>query len=225
MKNKFILILLLALPVLIYLIFATATHNQLFLPTISRQNKELPKWESLDKSSVTLSNKITILGFVGNNVKRSEGNIFNLNQKIYDKYVGFKDFQIVMVVPQGQQEEVKVLIEKLSGFTENMTAWKFVFAKPNEIQDYFNSFHLKNVKLDDNLGTSEVIIIDKDRNHRGRKGKNKQGIEEYRESYNTISAADLHNEMTDDVKILLREYRLALKRNKSKEDFRYHEKK
>ena len=30
-----------------------------------------------------------------------------------------------------------------------------------------------------------------------------------------ISAADLHNEMTDDVKILLREYRLALKKNKN----------
>ena len=56
----------------------------------------------------------------------------------------------------------------------------------------------------------------------GRKGKNKKGDEEYKESYNTISAADLHNEMTDDVKIMLREYRLALKRNhnKRKDSFR-----
>lgn len=213
------------MPVLIYLIFATATHNQLFLPTISRNNKELPKWESLDKNPVMLSNKITILGFVGNNIKRNEGNIFNLNQKIYDKYVGFKDFQIVMIAPQGTQKEVKLLLEKLSSFTENMKAWKFVFAQPNEVKEYFNGFNLKNVKLDGSLGTSEVIIIDKDRNHRGRKGKNKEGKNEYKESYNTTSAADLHNEMTDDVKILLREYRLALKRNKNKENFRYHEKK
>ena len=55
--------------------------------------------------------------------------------------------------------------------------------------------------------------MDKELNHRGRKGKNKKGKEEYKESYNTISAADLHNEMTDDVKIILREYRLALKKN------------
>jgi hypothetical protein len=67
--------------------------------------------------------------------------------------------------------------------------------------------------------------LDKDKNHRGRKGKNKAGKEEFREGYNTTSAADLHNEMTDDVKILLREYRLALKRNKTKKDFRLHEKK
>jgi hypothetical protein len=67
-----------------------------------------------------------------------------------------------------------------------------------------------------------VIIVDKERNHRGRKGKNKKGVAEYKESYNTISAADLHNEMTDDVKIILREYRLALKKNKNerKDTFR-----
>ena len=224
MKNKLILILLLALPVLIYLIFATATHNQLFLPTISRNNKELPKWESLDGNPVKLTNKISILGFTGKDIKRNEGNIFNLNQKIYDKYVGFKDFQVVIIAPKGTEKEVKSLLEKLSGFTENMSAWRFVFAEPNEIQSYFNSYKL-HTTLDSNFGTSEVLIIDKDRNHRGRKGKNKAGKNEYKESYNATSAADLHNEMSDDVKILLREYRLALKRNQQKEDFHLHEKK
>ena len=32
---------------------------------------------------------------------------------------------------------------------------------------------------------------------------NKKGEDEYKEGYNTISAADLHNEMGDDVKIIL----------------------
>ncbi len=224
MKNKLVLILLLALPILIYLIFASATHNSLFLPTISKNNLELPQWSSLDNKPVQLANKITVLGFLGNDIKKNQGNIFNLNQKIYDKYVGFKDFQIVMIVQDGMQNDVKVLVEKLAGFTENMSAWKFVFAKPNEIQAYYDSYKLQG-KLDANLSTSEVIIIDKDKNHRGRKGKNKAGKDEYKESFNTISAADLHNDMSDDVKIMLREYRLALKRNNNKKDFRLHEKK
>ena len=224
MKNKLVLILLLALPILIYLIFASATHNSLFLPTISKNNLELPQWSSLDNKPVQLANKITVLGFLGNDIKKNQGNIFNLNQKIYDKYVGFKDFQIVMIVQDGMQNDVKALVEKLAGFTENMSAWKFVFAKPNEIQSYFDSYKLHG-KLDANLSTSEVIIIDKDKNHRGRKGRNKAGEEEYKESYNTISAADLHNDMSDDVKIMLREYRLALKRNNNRKDFRLHEKK
>ncbi len=224
MKNKLVLITLLALPILIYLIFASATHNSLFLPTISKNNKELPKWSSLDTKPVLLENKITVLGFLGNDIKNNQGNVFNLNQKIYDKYVGFQDFQIVMVVQDGSQNEVKQLVEKLSGFTENMTAWKFVFAKPDAIQAYYDSFKLQG-KLDVNKATSEVIIIDKDRSHRGRKGKDKDGKVEYKESYNTTSAADLHNDMSDDVKIMLREYRLALKINNKKKDFHLHESK
>ncbi|WP_309609673.1 hypothetical protein [Flavobacterium sp.] len=224
MKNKLVLIVLLALPILIYMIFATATHNSLFLPTISKANKELPAWKSYDAKEVLLKNKITILGFLGNDILKNQGNIFNLNQKIYGKYVGFKDFQIVMIVEDGKQADVKILLEKLGGFTENLSAWKFVFANPNEIQSYFDSYKLR-TKLDSNFSTSEVIIIDKDINHRGRKGKNREGDDEYKESYNTTSAADLHNDMSDDVKIMLREYRLALKRNKNQENFSLHVKK
>ena len=224
MKNKLVLIVLLVLPILIYLIFATATHNSLFLPTISKGNKELPAWKSYDGQPVMLKNKITILGFLGNDILKNEGNIFNLNQKIYGKYVGFKDFQIVMIVEDGKQADVKILMEKLAGFTENLSAWKFVFAKSSEIKSYFDSYKLKST-LDSNLSTSQVIIIDKDINHRGRKGKDKDGKNEYKESYNTTSAADLHNDMSDDVKIMLREYRLALKRNKNQQNFGLHVKK
>jgi hypothetical protein len=67
--------------------------------------------------------------------------------------------------------------------------------------------------LDQNVGTHNVFIVDKARNLRGRKGMNKKGEDEYKEGYNTISAADLHNEMGDDIKIILAEYRLALKKN------------
>lgn len=221
MKNKLVLIVLLALPIVIYMIFATASHNSLFLPTISRNNLELPQWKSYNNQPIQLKNKITVLGFVGNNIKKNQGNLFNLNQKIYGKYVGFKDFQVVMIAEEGAEDQVKELLEKLGGFTEDLSGWKFVFAKKSEMQTYYDSFKLRD-QLDANLSTSNVIIIDKDKNHRGRKGKNKQGKDEYKESYNTTSAADLHNDMSDDVKIMLREYRLALKRNKNSENFRLH---
>lgn len=69
-------------------------------------------------------------------------------------------------------------------------------------------------KLDDDLASTLVYIIDKDRNLRGRKGKNKAGEIEYKEGYSTISAAELHNDMMDDMKVVLAEYRLALKQYK-----------
>jgi hypothetical protein len=87
-----------------------------------------------------------------------------------------------------------------------------VFAPVNEIQAYYNNLKLIG-KLDSKMGTPNVYIIDKKRNLRGRKGKSVQGEPEYKEGFNTESAAELHNDMMDDVKIILAEYRLALKRN------------
>ncbi|MQP51744.1 MULTISPECIES: hypothetical protein [unclassified Flavobacterium] len=215
MKNKLVLISLFILPIAIYLVFSTASHNSLFLPTISKGNKDIPAdWTSLDGEPLSMKGKITVLGFVGTNVIENRGNFFNLNQKIYNKYKGFKDFQMIMVVPQGNEKKCQQIIDELAPITGEMTGWKFSFSSPEKIQEFYDSYKLMG-NLDENKGTSAVIIVDKELNHRGRKGKNKKGEEEYKESYNTISAADLHNEMTDDVKIILREYRLALKKNKN----------
>lgn len=222
MKNKLVLILLFVLPIAIYLIFSTATHNSLFLPTISKDNADIPSnWVGLNQEKISMKDKITVLGFVGSNVIENRGNFFNLNQKIYNKYKGFKDFQMVMVTPLGNEAKAKQILDELAPITGEMTGWKFVFANTEEIKNFYDTYQLVG-KLDENYGTPAVIIVDKELNHRGRKGKNKKGHEEYRESYNTISAADLHNEMTDDVKIILREYRLALKKNNNarKDNFR-----
>jgi hypothetical protein len=222
MKNKLVLISLFILPIAIYLVFSTASHNSLFLPTISKNNLDIPsEWSSLDGNPLSMKGKITILGFVGENVIENRGNFFNLNQKIYNKYKGFKDFQMIMIVPKGNEKKCQQIIDELAPITGEMTGWKFAFSTPDSIQDFYDSYKLIG-QLDEKKGTPAVIIVDKELNHRGRKGKNKKGEDEFKESYNTISAADLHNEMTDDVKIILREYRLALKKNKNerKDDFR-----
>lgn len=213
MKNKIVLISLFILPIAIYLVFSTASHNSLFLPTISKNNQDIPLgWSSLSGSKESMKGKITVLGFVGDKVIENRGNFFNLNQKIYNKYKGFKDFQMVMVVPSGNEKKCQQIIDELAPITGDMKGWRFVFAAPQEIQAFYDSFKLMG-QLDESKGTPAVIIVDKELNHRGRNGKNKKGDQEYKESYNTISAADLHNEMTDDIKIILREYRLALKKN------------
>ncbi len=219
-KNKIVLLFLFIFPIVTYLIFATAKHNALFLPVISKHNTEIPQnWKSLHGEKVQLKDKITILGFVGDSVDLNKGNLFNLNQKIYNKYFGFKDFQLVMVAPLGTEKDCQAVLDKFKSLSENLSGWHFVFAEKDNIQSYYNTFSLRG-QLDKTSGTPAVIIIDKEINHRGRKGKNKKGVNEYKESYNTISAADLHNEMSDDVKIILREYRLALKKNKRKDSFR-----
>lgn len=211
MGKKIVLIILFILPLVVYMFFATGVNKFAKLPVITPNVNELSDWNSLSNHKVKLQNKITILGFLGDDVLTEKGNLFNLNQKIYNKNKEFKDFQIVMIAPEGTQNDIKSIITEL-GSISDLSGWNFVFTSHDSISDFYKSLKLTE-NLNPTIGTSNVYIIDKDLNLRGRKGKDLKGEEEYKEGYNTISAADLHNNMSDDVKVILAEYRLALKRN------------
>lgn len=206
MKKNFVLFFLFIFPIVAYLFFATGVNSFMFLPTVTPAIPDLGQWHSLNGEPVTLNKKITILGFTGTDIRHNKGNYFNLNQKIYNKNKDFKDFQFVMIAPEGTQDQVQEILKGLSDLTD-VSKWLFVFAPTSEIQTYYNTLKLKG-KLDSDFGTPNVFIIDKKRNLRGRKDK-----DEYKEGYNAASPSDLYNEMTDDVKVILAEYRLALKRN------------
>jgi hypothetical protein len=206
MKKNLVLFILFIFPIVAYLFFATGVNSFMFLPTVTKNIPDIGHWQTLDGQPVTLNKKITILGFTGNDLLKNKGNYFNLNQKIYNKNREFKDFQFVMVAPDGTQDQVKEILNGLHDLTDT-SKWLFVFAPTDDIQTFYNSLKLKG-KLDEHFGTSNVYIVDKKRNLRGRKNK-----DEYKEGYNAASPSDLYNEMTDDVKVILAEYRLALKRN------------
>lgn len=204
MKKTLVLVVLFIFPLVAYLFFASGVNNFGKLPVLTQEVHDVVH---LDKS-VTLQNKITILGFLGSNVEKRKGNAFNLNQKIYKRFHEFDDFQLVMVAPIGQERDVKKLKTEL-GQLSPVDKWNFVFAQPEEIQSLFDSLKT-NTSLDAQLGTPQVFIIDKDRNLRGRDDDEDLGT---KYGFNTTSVADLNNKMEDDMKIILAEYRLALKKN------------
>lgn len=212
MKKTIVLFVLFVLPIVAYLFFASGVNSFVTLPTITKSIPNVsPNWKSLNGEEVTLDKKITIISFPGENFLKNSGNYFTLNQKIYNKYWEFNDFQFVFVAPEGTQEQAEKMLYAL-GKISNISRYHFIFAPTNEIQSYFKGMKLLN-KLDADFGSSYVYIVDKKRNIRGRKGQSAQGDSEYKEGYNIASASELSNEMMDDVKILLAEYRLALKRN------------
>jgi hypothetical protein len=206
MKKNIVLFVLFVLPIVAYLFFASGVNSFSKLPVITPKVADLGNWESLRGEKVTLNNKITILGFSGTDILKNRGNLFNLNEKIYQRYHGFKDLQFVMVCPLGTQKDVKSILDAFDDFTD-VSQWHFVFASPEEIQTYYSQLKLVG-KLDANAGTPNVYIIDKERNLRGRNEE-----KEYKEGYNTFHPSELSNEMLDDFKIILYEYRAALKKN------------
>jgi hypothetical protein len=212
MKKNLVLFVLFILPIVAYLFFASGVNSFISLPTITKNIPDTNSWKTLDNKPVSLSGKITVLGFIGNDVMKHKGNFFNLYEIIYDKYKDFKDFQVVMVLPDGTQNQVmellKLDIEKLG----THKGWNFVFASPDQITTFYDKLQLVG-KLDNTYATPNVFIVDKKRNLRGRKGEDQKGKPEYKEGYSTILVSDLYNKMMDDMKVIIYEYRAALKRN------------
>jgi hypothetical protein len=208
MKKNSVLFVLFILPIVAYLFFASGVNSFTKLPTITPKVADFGNWKSLRGDVVRLDGKITVLGFSGTNLLANRGNLFNLNQKIYQRYHTFKDLQFVMLCPLGTEKDAQAVLDALKAFTD-VKQWNFVFATPDEITNFYKQMQLKS-HLDSNYGTSNVFIFDKERNLRGRKEK-----EEYKEGYNTFHPAELSNEMLDDFKILLYEYKAALKKNKN----------
>lgn len=204
MKKTLVLVILFVFPLVAYLFFASGVNRFGRLPVLTGNVGRL---EAIDPDE-TFTGKITILGFPGSEVALKKGNAFNLNQKIYKPFYEFNEFQMVMVLPQGMQNEAALLKLEL-GKLADTSKWKFLFADPGAIRALFDSLGT-DLSLDEKLSTPYVFIIDKEGQLRGRDDDEDDGI---KYGFNSISVADLNNKMEDDVKIILAEYRLALKKN------------
>lgn len=206
MKKNIVLFVLFILPIVAYLFFASGVNSYTKLPIITSKTVDFGNWKSLSGKKISLDSKVTILGFGGTELLKNRGNVYNLNQKVYQRYHGFKDLQFVYLCPLGTEKDAERIVKALGTYTE-VNQWQFVFASPETISAYHKQLHLVD-KLDANLGTSMIYILDKERNLRGRKDRN-----DYKEGYDTFHPAELSNEMLDDFKVILYEYRAAMKKN------------
>lgn len=203
MKKYIVLTILFVLPLVAYLFFASGVNNFAKLPVLKDNITSTSSY-----SEIKLEDKISIIFFLGNNIENRQGDALNLNQKIYKRFYQFNDFQFVAICPIGSENVANDLKNKLeSGTNTNMEKWNFLFLEPDSIIDIFKSL-LTDVNLDYNYGSPYVYIIDKKLSQRGRNDDN--GI---KFGYDSRSVADINNFMVDDVKIILAEYRLALKKN------------
>lgn len=208
MKKYLVLGILFLLPITVYVFFATGKNNFVNLPVLKENVSEITDFETTE--TVALEDNITILGFLGNDVTGRVPNVFNLAHKVYEQNYRFHDLQFVMVVQEGNETAVEDLLAELAKIA-GTEKWKFIYGNPVQITALFRSLQTEaHERLDENLSSENVYIIDKDRKLRGRDDDREFG-------YSTSTIADLNNKMRDDIKILLAEYRLALKKNTRRE--------
>ena len=203
MRKYIVLTILFVLPLIVYLFFASGINNFAKLPVVTQDVMEIS-----GISNESIKNKITILGFFGKNVKDRYGDAGNLNQEIYKRFHEFVDFQFIILQPPGTKQLTDDLLLELNRLTQtNFKNWKFVSLSEKDLVKVFESLKT-NIKLESDLGTSHVFIIDRDGNLRGRDDSN--GV---KFGYDSRFVADINNNMVDDVKVILAEYRMALKKN------------
>jgi len=211
-RNTVILSILFFGPLLFYIFLLTGTNNFAKLPVLTPGDDDVTEFRSeSDVDSVSLDGKISIMCFLGREPLVHKTNALNLNEKIYKHFYGFKCFQFIVILPAGSEDEADQLKKEL-GATYDVSEWHFLFGSESQVRDLFESLQT-NIVLDEKLYTQNAFIIDRDMNLRGR-SEDDEMPDGMRFGYNAESISTVHQEMVDDVKVVVAEDRLALKKNK-----------
>ena len=200
MKKYIVLAILFVFPLAVYLFFASGVNHFAKLPVLTQDVDEIAQY-----SEYQFKDRISILAFFGNNLEDKKTLALNLNQMIYKRFYQFADFQFLIALPADTEAAAEELKAEIAGVTgTDMSRWNVVFLPEDQLKGLFGSLNLP-LNLDKNLSSPYVYIVDRDGNLRGRDDDEFVG-------YDARSAADINNNMVDDVKVILAEYRLALKK-------------
>ena len=206
-----VLAILFFLPVTFLLLLYPATHNYTPLDIVNSQVRDLDGFTADDGAPVSLKGHITVLGFLGNDPVDNTTLALNIKELVYEKFKGFKTFQIIFLSPDGSQKAIESVRKEISTY-ENLKYWHFAFGSPDAIRKVYLGLK-SDEDLQTDLSLDDVFIIDRDMNQRGRiDDRTDKEIQKKKPvyslyGYDGIEVADIKNKMSDDMRILFTEYR------------------
>ena len=210
MKKYVVLSILFILPIAVYMFFATGVNNFAKLPILSETVEEPIAFKTAEGETVSLKDHITVLAFMGSSPMEYKIGAYNLAHKIFKKNEGFEEFQFLFIYPEAAKEDALTLENKVAEIAST-ERWISAFGSEKDIVKMFQSLKVP-YSLENNANTPYVFIIDKEGNLRGRNDDEDVGM---MYGYNAMDIAEINNKMSDDVKVLLAEYRRALKKYKA----------
>ena len=213
MKKKLVLVSLFVLPIVAYLFFASGVYNFANLPLVTEKVEDVSRYVSQEYKVVqtaeiplTLNNHITLVGYLGDGLMQNEGYTANLNLMIFKYFERYDDFQMVLFVNKGSEEVVEALKTELARIFDT-SKMRFVVATKEQTAAHFKSLDTGLSMMSDG-GHPNVFLIDKALSLRS--GHEDKKANTY--GYDFTQAVEM-GYLKDDIKILLAEYRLALKKN------------
>jgi len=174
---------------------------------------DISNFKNKDNKTFSLNNKISVICFLGKDLLYHKTNALNLNEKIYKHFYQYKDFQMIALLPIGVEAKANQLKKEL-GFTTNIKFWHFLYGSTDDLKIFYNLLN-SNTHLDSLSYSPLSFIVDKQLNLRGR-DDDKESQNSILYGYNASYVSPLHKKMVDDIKVLLAEYRRAVKEKKIK---------
>ena len=216
-RKWIILGILFLLPVIFLLFLYPSTHNYNTLDIVNEDIKETDFLNFIDKRKTNFEENITILNFLGDKPVENITGTLNLKELVYDKFKGFKKFQIISIASLNSEKSLENVKKELLK-SDELKYWFFATTSDEEINKIYSSLRSQ-IELDSSNYTSQVFIIDKQRNQRGRiDDRDDYQIENNIDlfglySYNSIIVSEIKKKMNDDIRILFTEYRQKRKGN------------
>ena len=216
-RKWFILGILFLLPVIFLLFLYPSTHNYNALDIVNEDIVEIDFLNFIDNRKTNFEGNITVLNFLGDKPMENITGALNLKELVYDKFKGFKKFQIISISSLNSEKSLESVKKELIK-SDELKYWFFATSSDEEINKIYSSLRYHN-ELDSSNYTSEVYIIDKQRNQRGRiDDRDDNQIENKIDSfglysYNSIIVSEIKKKMNDDIRILFTEYRQKRKGN------------
>jgi hypothetical protein len=197
LKKFLLLFSLFIAPLIFYIFLSLGIYKHQNLPILTENVVDLIVVSPV--TTATFSEKLTVVCFLGSDIKMAKASLFNLNQTIYKRYYQKPFFQMVAILPQGMENEYGETIKELSAFTDT-SKWHFIYASKENTNLLFDSFDTP-FKLDENRYSEYAFIVDMELRLRGRKDdEDTKGGKLY--GYNMKSVAILKNKMKDDIDII-----------------------
>lgn len=190
---------ILLLPTAIYLVLISGSHNFSQLPVALEVEQMFPT----DLEEQLNHEKALALQFLESDSELNTTLLFHSYEKVYVPFKIYDDFGMLTVYTSGSREQVKNFKDKYKAYID-FEKWHFT----EMAEEQFNALLQKTNKEKVGEELPYLFILDKERNIRGQ--QNDDGL---LYAYDARSIAVLQKEFQDDLKVLLAEYRLELKKN------------
>lgn len=204
-KKKFlVLFTLFIVPLLFYIFLSKGIYHYANLPILTENVVDVDGNESFKEH-------FSVICFLGDDLENTKSQLFNLNEVIYKSYHKSLYFQIVVILPPGNEVEIEQIKKRLGTYND-ASRWKFITTSKEQIVSIFNSFDTPYV-LNNNFGSEYVFIVDRELRLRGRKDDDDTSDGKLY-GYNMNSVAILKNKMRDDIGIIYYQLKKSMEKEK-----------